>query len=106
MYSVYILRSRSTGRYYTGATSDLLLRLGQHCTNQSRSTKNRGPWDLVHHEEYGTQAEAMRRERYFKTGKGREELKRLIGLTEPRVADTSREGDAGSVFLDAPRRPA
>jgi putative endonuclease len=77
MFSVYILRSRTTGRYYTGSTSDLRRRLDRHNAGQSASTKNRGPWDLVHHEEYQSLAEAVRRERYFKTGKGRDELKKL-----------------------------
>jgi putative endonuclease len=75
---VYVLRSPATGRYYTGATLNLEARLQQHNADQSISTKNRGPWDLVHHEEYSTLAEALRRERFLKTGKGRQEFKRLL----------------------------
>jgi len=78
MYSVYILRSRATGRYYTGSTSDLARRLEEHTANLSRATKNHGPWELVHHEKFASRAEAMRRERYFKTGRGRDELQALI----------------------------
>ena len=61
MFSVYILRSQVTGRFYTGSTSNLETRLQQHNCDQSTSTKNRGPWDLVHHEEFETLAEAVRR---------------------------------------------
>jgi putative endonuclease len=75
---VYVLRSRATGRYYTGATLNLEARIQQHNSDQSISTKNRGPWDLVHHEQYSTFAEALHRERFLKTGKGRQELKRLL----------------------------
>lgn len=78
MFSVYVLRSRVTGRFYTGSTSNLEMRLQQHNSNQSTSTKNRGPWDLVYHEEFGTLVEAVRRERYFKTGRGRDELRKLL----------------------------
>jgi putative endonuclease len=78
MYSVYILRNSASGRYYTGSTSDLRRRLEEHNTNQSRSTKNRGPWELIHHEDYQSLVEAVRRERYYKTGKGRDDLKQLI----------------------------
>ena len=78
MFSTYILRSRVTRRCYTGSTSNLQMRLEQHSSDQSTSTKNRGPWDLVHHEEFLTLAEAVRRERHFKTGRGREELKKLL----------------------------
>ena len=78
MYFVFVLQSEATGRHYVGHTSDLTQRLSQHNNGITKSTKNRGPWDLVHSEEYPTKAEAMRRERYLKTGQGREELKRLI----------------------------
>jgi len=78
MFFVYVIRSCYTGLYYTGSTSDLSARLHQHNDDQSQSTKHRGPWELVHHEEFLTRAEAVRREREFKTGKGREELKKLI----------------------------
>ena len=87
MFSVYILRSQVTGRFYTGSTSNLETRLQQHNCDQSTSTKNRGPWDLVHHEEFETLAEAVRRERYFKSGRGRDELKKIIESHQPRSAD-------------------
>jgi putative endonuclease len=68
-----------TGRFYTGATTNLEARIAQHNSDQSFSTKNRGPWDLVHHEEFATLAEALRRERFLKSGRGRDELRRIIG---------------------------
>jgi putative endonuclease len=77
MYFAYVLPSTTTGRYYTGSTSDLQTRLTQHNSDQSASTKHRGPWDLVISEEFQTLGEAVRRERYWKIGKGRDELKRL-----------------------------
>jgi putative endonuclease len=83
MFFTYVLRSRVTGHYYTGATSNLQARLQQHNSDASASTKNRGPWDLAHHEEFATLAEAVRRELYFKTGRGREELKKLLELGQP-----------------------
>jgi len=82
MFCTYILRSGVTSHYYTGSTSNLQARLQQHNCDASASTKNRGPWDLVHHEEFATLAEAVRRERYFKTGRGREELKKLVELVQ------------------------
>jgi putative endonuclease len=53
-------------------------RLERHNAGLTRSTRNRGPWDLVYKEEVQTRAEAVARERFFKTGAGREELKRRI----------------------------
>jgi putative endonuclease len=78
MYTVYVLRNKSTGRFYTGSTSDSGRRLAEHNPSLSTSTKNRGPWELVYFEDYATRSEAMRREREFKTGKGRDELKRIV----------------------------
>ena len=63
-----------------GHTSDLTQRLGQHNIGITKSTKNRGPWKLIHQEHFPTKAEAMRRERFFKTGQGREELKQLLSV--------------------------
>jgi putative endonuclease len=78
MYSVYVLRSQSSGRLYVGYASDVTQRLGQHNHGISKSTKNRGPWELVYSEEFETRIEAMGRERRLKTGRGREELKRTL----------------------------
>jgi putative endonuclease len=78
MFSVYVLRSKSTGLFYTGSTSDFARRFEQHNSDVSTSTKHRGPWELVHREDYSTRAQAVRRERELKTGKGRDELLRII----------------------------
>jgi len=78
MISVYVLHSRTTGRYYTGLTSDLPTRLSQHNSDQSTSTKHHGPWELVHQEQFETLSEAVRRERYLKTGHGRTEVERIL----------------------------
>ena len=78
MFFVYLLRSAKTGRFYTGHTANVAHRLGQHNEGITKSTRHERPWKLVHQEECATRAEAMRRERYWKTGTGREELRRLI----------------------------
>ena len=78
MFYVYVLRSQSSGRLYTGQTASVADRVQQHEQGLSPSTKGRGPWELVHQEAFATRAEAMRRERELKTGKGREELQRLL----------------------------
>jgi putative endonuclease len=80
MFHVYVLQSFSMGRHYVGYTSDLTQRLGQHNNGITKSTKNRGPWMLVYQEGFPTKMDAMRRERFLKTGQGREELKQLISV--------------------------
>ena len=78
MFYVYILRSQTTGRHYTGHTVNPTQRLGQHNHGITASTKNRGRWELVHQEVFTTRAEAMRREKFLKSGKGREELAQIL----------------------------
>ncbi|MBI3484214.1 MAG: GIY-YIG nuclease family protein [Acidobacteria bacterium] len=78
MYFAYVLRSLSCNRLYVGSTSQLQVRVSQHNEGISSPTKHWRPWELVHSEEFKTRAEAMRRERFWKTGRGREELKLLL----------------------------
>ena len=80
MFHVYVLQSVSTGRYYAGYASDLTQRLGRHDNGITKSTKNRGPWMLVYQESFPTKLDVMRRERFLKTGQGREELKQLLSV--------------------------
>ncbi len=78
---VYILQSESSGRFYTGHTRDLAERVSYHNSNYSRSLKHRGPWNLVHKEEFATRAEAMRRERQIKSWKDRAMVQRLVSAS-------------------------
>jgi putative endonuclease len=77
MFHVYVLRSEKTGRRYVGSSQDLEKRLREHNSGQSLATRHGAPWKLIHHEEFPTRAEAVRRERFYKTGKGRETLDQL-----------------------------
>jgi len=75
---VYVLENTATKKHYTGFTADLIQRVGQHNSGVTKSTKNRGKWVLLYSEEFATRPEAMRRERFFKSGKGREELRQIL----------------------------
>jgi putative endonuclease len=77
-YFVYVLRSDATGRFYTGSTSDLIDRLSRHNAGRSVATRHGVPWTLVYHESYSTRSDAIFRERFFKSGKGRDELRSLL----------------------------
>ncbi len=76
-YSVYILRSKSTGQYYVGHTNDLEDRLRRHNEGRSQVTRNRGPWRLVHHEEYATKQAAVASERAIEYQKSRSYIEKL-----------------------------
>jgi putative endonuclease len=78
MFYVYVLKSEKDGRFYKGMTSFLEKRVKQHNLGQNKSTKGFLPWDLVYYEEFQTRGEARIREKYFKSGEGREFLKRKL----------------------------
>ena len=77
-YFVYVLRSEKDGRLYKGQTSDLDRRIKQHSSGENKSTKGFRPWKLVYSEKFLTRAEAVLREKYFKSGIGREFLKEKL----------------------------
>ena len=79
MYSVYILRSLKNGKRYIGWTrTSVADRLRQHRSGSTLWTKQNRPFELIYVEEYADAAQARQRERYLKTGYGRELLNKLI----------------------------
>jgi putative endonuclease len=74
---LYILQSETSGRYYIGQTQDVSERLTYHNANYSKSLKNRGPWRLVHTEQFKTRSEAVARERQLKSGSAQSAFPRV-----------------------------
>ena len=74
-YYVYILRSEKDGKRYIGSTGDVDKRVLQHQQGEVKSTKHRRPLKLIYIEAFDDKHSAQMRERFFKTGKGREYLK-------------------------------
>jgi len=93
---VYVLRSLKDGGLYTGSTSDLQRRIRQHNASQTKSLKHRRPLSLVYFEEFNSRAEAMARERYFKTAEGGVLKSRLVAQAE-RDAAPERRADLPGV---------
>jgi putative endonuclease len=76
---VYILQSESTGKFYTGQTSDLQARIARHNSqyvDKERYTKKqKGPWNLIYSEKHENRSDAMKREKDLKSGQGRAWIK-------------------------------
>ncbi|HEY9166144.1 MAG TPA: GIY-YIG nuclease family protein [Candidatus Kryptonia bacterium] len=66
------------GHRYTGQTDDLNRRLSEHNSGITRSTKHGRNWKLLYSEEYETRSEAVWRERFLKSGVGRNYLANVI----------------------------
>ena len=77
VYYIYIIEN-SIGKRYIGQTSNIDSRLVRHNTNKVFSTKNRGPWMLVHSERFPNRSEAIRREKELKNYKGGNSLKKIL----------------------------
>ena len=77
-YFVYVLQSEVDGRLYKGQTFNIENRLKEHNSGKTKSTKGFTPWKLIYFEEFASREEAVFREKYFKTGSGREFLKKMI----------------------------
>ncbi len=74
MFCCYLLRSQKTGRRYVGSCEDLTDRIRRPYAGESKATKHGVPWILVRSESFATRSQAAQRERYYKTGRGRDEL--------------------------------
>ena len=74
-YFIYVIKS-SERYYYTGMTEDLERRLSEH-NNKSKSlwTKRGSNWEVIYSEEFESRQEAMKRERWMKSGHGTKLLK-------------------------------
>ena len=72
---VYVLLSEKDNKFYTGYTSNLRERLRTHQEGKVLSTQHRLPIQLVYFEGCLDKRDAMRREKYLKSGNGKLYLK-------------------------------
>ena len=75
MYFVYVLISEQHNRHYTGLTNDINRRLEEHNKGKTKSTRFFAPWKVLFNESFLTRTEARNREKYLKSGIGREYIK-------------------------------
>jgi len=73
-YGVYVLKC-ADGSFYKGQTNNIKRRLEEHRKGDVSWTTKNLPVLLLHYEQYKTREESVKREKYFKTGRGREWIK-------------------------------
>ena len=70
MHYVYVLKSQKyrSIKIYIGSTSDLVKRVKQHNSSETKSTRFGIPWKLVYYEAFLNKEDALKRERRLKSG--------------------------------------
>ena len=71
MFYTYVMFSGVDKKFYIGFTTDLSKRLEEHQRGAVASTTHRRPVTLIYYEACLNEKDAIKREKYFKTGFGR-----------------------------------
>ncbi len=79
MVFVYVLQGAK--KRYVGITNNLSRRLAEHRSGRTKSAQIIGPFKLLHTEEFPDYSSARKREKFLKSGQGREFLDRLYPAT-------------------------
>ncbi len=78
MFYVYVLQSLKDKKLYIGFSTDLRKRSKDHNSGGTKSTKTRRPFRLLYYEAHLSEKDARRREKYFKTEKGKSSLRQIL----------------------------
>ena len=77
MFIVYAIKSKVKNYIYVGLTKNLVDRLRRHNAGYEKTTRSYKPFDLIYTEECSDRIVAREKEKYFKSGIGKEFLKTL-----------------------------
>ncbi|MGN6493533.1 MAG: GIY-YIG nuclease family protein [Agriterribacter sp.] len=78
MITVYAIASGINGCIYVGIAKDADKRLVEHNAGKSKFTKGHKPWRIIYRELQTDWESARKREKYLKSGIGKEYLKSLV----------------------------
>ena len=73
--TVYVLTSTVKNYLYVGLTNNLERRISQHNQGREKTTRSYRPFQLIHRENFPDRPSARIREKYLKSGSGKEFLK-------------------------------
>ena len=77
-YFVYILYCPIVSKSYVGQTDNLILRYYHHLNGESQWTRQMKKPIIIHWEGFTTRSEAMKQEKYYKSGRGFNKRKKIV----------------------------
>ena len=77
-FHVYVLWSIRLAKTYVGMTSNLEARINAHNLANKGWTLRGRPWQLIYSETFRDKSSALLREKYFKSGVGRQFIQTII----------------------------
>lgn len=78
MFYIYAISSLKRNYIYIGMTIDIKVRIKRHNNGNERTTKAYRPFELIFTESVdGDRIEARKREKYWKSGIGKERLRKI-----------------------------
>jgi putative endonuclease len=83
MFFVYCLSSLSRNYLYVGLTDNLERRFSEHQSGKNHTTKPYRPFEIIFSEIFKTRKEARNKEKYLKSGVGKEFLKTITKNNSP-----------------------
>ena len=81
MHYVYALSSLGRNYIYVGMTSDVERRIREHNMGKEKTTRAYLPFRLLYVESCEDRVEARKREKYWKSGTGKEQLRVIRGYS-------------------------
>ena len=101
MFSIYVLKSKRNGKRYIGFTSKSIEeRLDEHNSGSNAWTRQNKPFELIYSELYKDEKAALKREKFLKSGQGRQFLNSSlpcssVGRAAGCVQSAAFSGNAG-----------
>ncbi|MBU1164636.1 GIY-YIG nuclease family protein [Patescibacteria group bacterium] len=79
MFTVYVLISLKNHKRYIGYTSkDETERLKDHNFGSNKWTRSNKPFKIIYTEKFNNKTEAIKREKFLKSGQGRKYLDKIL----------------------------
>jgi putative endonuclease len=76
--TVYAIKSISKNYIYVGMSNEISRRFKEHCSSKSRTTRPYAPFKIIYTEECPDRKSARVREKYLKSGVGKEFLRSIV----------------------------